>query len=156
MTMNWHYLFYFLQWVWSQVYQTDQKEHQNGVFFWEKKNSALSVHACVTTGSSSSSCEMIILWKKSHCKIIRICMGIFTTTLMIKKISQILIKIPHLASTVHFLLSERLLCWKELILASCPLRAFLMYIVNLEMDDLLKWVLFNIVSSQITSNALWK
>ena len=153
--MNWHYLFYFVEWLWSQVYQTDQKEHRKGSSF-GKKNSTLLVHACVTMGSSSSSCEMIILWKKSHCKIIRICMGIFTTTQMIKKISQILIKIPHLASTVHFLLSEHLLCWKELILASCPFQAFLMYIVNLEMDDLLKWVLFNIVSSQITSSALWK
>ena len=27
-------------------------------------------------------------------------------------------------------------------------------VVNLQMDNLLKWVLFNIVSGQITSNAL--
>lgn len=117
--MNWHYLFYFVEWLWSQVYQTDQKEHRKGSSF-GKKNSALSVHACVTMGSSSSSCEMIFLWNKSHYKIIRICMRIFTTTLTIKKISQILIKMPHLTSTVHFLLSERLLCWREPILASYP------------------------------------
>ena len=30
------------------------------------------------------------------------------------------------------------------------------YVVNLEMDNSLKWVLFNKVSGQITSNALWK
>ena len=30
------------------------------------------------------------------------------------------------------------------------------YVVNLEMDNSLKWVLFNNVSGQITSDALWK
>ena len=30
------------------------------------------------------------------------------------------------------------------------------YVVNLEMDNSLKWVLFNKVSGQITSDALWK
>ena len=30
------------------------------------------------------------------------------------------------------------------------------YIVNLEMDYSLKWVLLNKVSGQITSDALWK
>ena len=34
--------------------------------------------------------------------------------------------------------------------------AFLMYIGNLEMDNSLKWVLFNIVSGQTTNHALWK
>ena len=29
------------------------------------------------------------------------------------------------------------------------------YVVNLEMDNSLKWVLFNIVSCQITSDTLW-
>ena len=33
---------------------------------------------------------------------------------------------------------------------------FLMYVENLEMGNSLKWVLFNIVSGQITSDALWK
>ena len=31
-----------------------------------------------------------------------------------------------------------------------------MYVVNLEMDNSSEWVLFNIVSSQITSDALRK
>ena len=31
-----------------------------------------------------------------------------------------------------------------------------MYVVNLEMDNSLKWVLLNIVGGQITSNVLWK
>ena len=30
------------------------------------------------------------------------------------------------------------------------------YVENLEMDNLLKWVLFNVVSGQITSDGLWK
>ena len=34
--------------------------------------------------------------------------------------------------------------------------ASLMYVVNLEMDNSTKWVLFFIVSGQITSDALWK
>ena len=46
-------------------------------------------------------------------EIIRVCMGIFTTALRNKKLSQILKKKkkkkPHLTSTVHFLLSDRLL-----------------------------------------------
>ena len=34
--------------------------------------------------------------------------------------------------------------------------AFLMYVVNLEMDNSLKWILFNIGSGQIASHAPWK
>ena len=34
--------------------------------------------------------------------------------------------------------------------------ASLLYVVNLEMNNSLKWVLFNVVSGQITSDALWK
>ena len=45
-----------------------------------------------TTGSPSSSCEMIILRNNSHGGIIRVCMGIFTTALRNKKIRQILKK----------------------------------------------------------------
>ena len=63
---------------------------------------------------------MIILRNKSHGEIIRVCMGIFTTALGNEKISQILNKNTHLTSTVHRLLSDRLLCWKEPILASYP------------------------------------
>ena len=33
---------------------------------------------------------------------------------------------------------------------------FLMYVENLEMDNSLKWVPFNVVSSQVTSDTLWK
>ena len=35
-------------------------------------------------------------------------------------------------------------------------QAFLMYVENLEVDNSLKWVTFNVVSGQITSNAPWK
>ena len=37
-----------------------------------------------------------------------------------KKYSQFSIKIHHFPSTVHRLLSDHLLCWKEPILASYP------------------------------------
>ena len=77
-----------------------------------------------TTGGPSSSCEMIILRNNSHGGIIRVCMGIFTTALRNKKIRQILKKIPHLTSTAYFLLSDRLLWWKDHILESCPFRGF--------------------------------
>ena len=53
-------------------------------------------------------------------KSVRVCMEIFTTALTNKKYSQISNKIPLLTSTVHRLLSDRLLCWKEPILASYP------------------------------------
>ena len=46
----------------------------------------------IQTGGSSSSCEMIILRNNSHGRIIRVCMGIFTTALRNKKIRQILKK----------------------------------------------------------------
>ena len=46
----------------------------------------------VTTGSPSSSCEMIILHNNSHSGIIRVCMRIFTTALRNKTIRQILNK----------------------------------------------------------------
>ena len=42
--------------------------------------------------------------------------------------------------------------WKNLNVV----RAFLMYVENLEMDNSLKWVLFIKVSGQITSDTLWK
>ena len=50
--------------------------------------------------------------KQQLSEIIRVCMGIFTTALRNKKLSQILKKKqkkPHLTSTVHCLLSDRLL-----------------------------------------------
>ena len=71
-----------------------------------------------TIGGPSSSCEMIILWNKSHGEVIRVCIGIFTTALRNKKNPfKFSMKIPHLTFTVHCLLSDRLLCWKEPILA---------------------------------------
>ena len=48
-------------------------------------------------------------------------MRIFTTALKNNKNTvKFSIKIPHRTSTVHRLLSDRLLCWKEPILASHP------------------------------------
>ena len=69
-------------------------------------------------------CEMIILHNNSHGGIIRVCIGIFTTALRNKKIHQILKKVPHLTSTAYCLLSDRLLWWKERILASFTFRGF--------------------------------
>ena len=36
------------------------------------------------------------------------------------------------------------------------LSRFLLHVVNLEVDNSLKWVLFNMVSGHTTSDALWK
>ena len=36
------------------------------------------------------------------------------------------------------------------------LSRFLLHVVNLEVDNSLKWVLFNMVSGQIASDELWK
>ena len=55
--------------------------------------------------------EMIILRNNSHGKIIRSCKGIFTTSAALRNESQnFSIKTPHLTSTVHRLLYDRLLC----------------------------------------------
>ena len=76
-------------------------------------------------GGPSSSCDMIILRNNSHGGIIRVCMGIFTTALRNKQnTSNSQKKKPHLTSTVYHLLSDRLLWWKEPILASCSFRGF--------------------------------
>ena len=58
-----------------------------------------------STGGPSSSYEMIILCTNSHAGIIRVCMGIFTTTLRNKKIRQILKK-KYLT-----LLPQRIACY---------------------------------------------
>ena len=59
----------------------------------------------------SSSYEMTILRNNSHGKIIRSCKGIFTTSAALRNESQnFSIKTPHLTSTVHRLLYDRLLC----------------------------------------------
>ena len=52
------------------------------------------------TDSSSSSCEMIILRNKSHGKIIRVCMGIYTTALSNKKKYSQILKHRYLAPVV--------------------------------------------------------
>ena len=52
---------------------------------------------------------MIILRNNRHGEIMRVCMGIFTTALGNKKQVKFSQKIPHLTSTVHCLLSDRLL-----------------------------------------------
>ena len=46
----------------------------------------------------------------THGSIIGVCMQIFTTSLRNKNTVKFSIKIPHLTSTVHRLLSDRLLC----------------------------------------------
>ena len=60
------------------------------------------------TGSPSSSCEIIILRNNSHGEIMRI-----TTALRNKKNVKFLQKKHHLTSTVHCLLSDCLLRWRE-------------------------------------------
>ena len=84
----------------------------------------MSYQTTSTTGGPSFSCEMITLRNKSHSEIIRVCMGIFTAALRNKNWVKFSIQIPHLTSKVHCLLSDRLLCWKEPILASYLLSRF--------------------------------
>ena len=68
------------------------------------------------------SCEIIIMRNKSRCEIIRVCIGIITTAPKNKKYSQILNKntSPYIREVY---------------------RASLMYVINLEVDNSLKWVL---------------
>ena len=81
----------------------------------------------LTTGSPSSSCEMIILRITVVAKL-WVCLGIFTTALKNNKIRQILGKIPHLTSTFRCLLFDCLLRWKEPILAIYLFWGFSTYI----------------------------
>ena len=75
----------------------------------------------IAGGPRSSSCEVVILRKKSHGEVLRVCMGIFTTALRYNKDTvKFSTKILHLTSTLHRLLSDRLLCWEEPMLASYP------------------------------------
>ena len=63
------------------------------------------------TGGPSSSSEVVILRKKSHGEVLRVCMGIFTTAPRYEKDTvKFSTKILHLTSTLHRLLSDRLLC----------------------------------------------
>ena len=64
-----------------------------------------------TAGGPSSSCEMIILRNKSHGEILLEFVWEYLRPFRNKKNSvKFSIKIPHLTSTVHRLLSDHLLC----------------------------------------------
>ena len=76
------------------------------------------------TGSPSLSCEMIILQNNSHSEIIRVRMRIFTTALRNKKISQILNENTSPYSTVHRLLSDHLLWWREPLFSELSISKF--------------------------------
>ena len=108
--------------------------------------------------TGSSSCETIILWIKNHGENTKVCMRIFRTALRSKKRVKFSIKIPHLTSTVHRLLSDRrLLCWKVATLASyCFLGLLLLREgVNQEMDNSLKRPRRSKGSGHKTSNTSW-
>ena len=62
---------------------------------------------------------------------------------------------PAKHSPIILILNFSLLVWG---VRKCSVQpwASLLYVVNLEMNNSLKWVLFNVVSGQITSDALWK
>ena len=119
----------------------------------------------VTTGSPSSSCEIIILQNKSHSEFLRVCMAYLRPLLGIKNF------IKTLNENTSLFFTQCIACYRPLtMLKKNPYwrvihfyvyyvhmrLASLMYVVNLEMDNSPKWVLFVIVSGQITSNALWK
>ena len=108
--------------------------------------------------TGSSSCEMIILWIKSRGENTKVCMRIFRTALRSKKRVEFSIKIPHLTSTVHRLLSDRrLLCWKVATLASYSFLDLLLLRegVNQEMDNSLKRPRRSKGSGHKTSNTSW-
>ena len=67
---------------------------------------------------------MIILRNKGHGEIFRVCMGLFTTSIRNKNISQIFNKNTSPTSTACSLLSDRLLSWKEPISLSYPFLGF--------------------------------
>ena len=69
------------------------------------------------------------------------------------------ITIPYLSITMCCLFCDHFLCCDEAVLASYPFLGLLLLlgVVNLERNNSLKWLLFNIVSGgQVTSDALWK
>ena len=69
------------------------------------------------------------------------------------------ITIPYLSFTMCCLFCDHFLCCDEAVLASYPFLGLLLLlgVVNLERNNSLKWLLFNIVSGgQVTSDALWK
>ena len=129
------------------------------------KNSTLLIYKLSTKNATkknrftgSSSYEMIILCIKNHGENTKVCMRIFRTALRSKKRVKFSIKIPHLTSTVHRLLSDRrLLCWKVATLASyCFLGLLLLREgVNQEMDNSLKRPRRSKGSGHKTSNTSW-
>ena len=98
---------------------------------------------------------------------IKFCMGIFTTALSYINTLKFSIKIPHLTSTVHRLLSDHLLCWKEPILSSYSFLGvlrkekpfsliFLRAVVNISIQTLIisPWLLFRkMIDDHLTAGA---
>ena len=94
-------------------------------------------------------------------------MGIFTTALSYINTVKFSIKIPHLTSTVHRLLSDHLLCWKEPILSSYSFLGvlrkekpfsliFLRAVVNISIQTLIisPWLLFRkMIDDHLTAGA---
>ena len=84
--------------IWFSVFA----KNSNG--FSDLISGAVFGFSYLNTGGSTFSCEMILLQDNSHGEIKRVCMGIFTTALRNKKISQILTKntSPYFTSTLFF------------------------------------------------------
>ena len=99
--------------------EADEKQNTRWPFFTPPPPPTPTVHTKsksnmadrIAGGPRSSSCEVVILRKKSHGEVLRVCMGIFTTALRYNKDTvKFSTKILHLTSTLHRLLSDRLLC----------------------------------------------
>ena len=86
---------------------------------------------------------MIFLRKKSHGEIIRVCMRIFTIALIPLRNKK---KIQSNSQYKYLTLLPQCI--------ACYLTVY--YVNNPEMDNSLNWVLFNVVSGQITRDACWK
>ena len=77
--------------------------------------STLSPNQTWLIGSQVAQGPAAVRWlsceKKSHGEVLRVCMGTFTTALRYNKDTvKFSTKILHLTSTLHRLLSDRLLC----------------------------------------------
>ena len=96
-------------------FKSDNRGDENNLY---SNNSHQQKKFCKTTGDPSSRCEMIILRNNRHGEIIRVLWEYLRPLYGIKKSVKFSQKIPHLTSTVRWLLSDRLLRGREPISAS--------------------------------------
>ena len=116
---NWLYEGIYSWALWTESrrenFKSDNRGDENNLY---SNNSHQQKKFCKTTGDPSSRCEMIILRNNRHGEIIRALWEYLRPLYGIKKSVKFSQKIPHLTSTVRWLLSDRLLRGREPISAS--------------------------------------